>query len=299
MKKRMEKEDFDRLEFSIGWPIIYVSADSSGIFHCFAHVFQCQALYSTRMIEGIGLPDGKGNERLWSLERHLIPSLCVATPGRRFQVLGEAFLFVAEDKNLSMGRTFLKSFKLAFGKIDKSEKQAQSNWLFKTGYSPEEIDEQAKSMCEFFKNPSAKTSRDVYGTVCETITAIVVLARFHKNWFNVPESVTKVHELNIILQIRSFSSGRIDLMGGVTVDSLRRDLLVHISSTPYRDIRDWISDENVPTQNYIDHAEDVWLTHLRYRRNEISAILVERKMELTEIRANRLGRDLHPAHPES
>jgi hypothetical protein len=102
MKKRMEKEDFERLEFSIGCQIPCFSPNPVRIFHCFAHVFQCQALYSPRMIEGIGLSNGEGNKRVWSRERHVIPSLRVVTPGKRFQILTELGLFVAEEKDRNM-----------------------------------------------------------------------------------------------------------------------------------------------------------------------------------------------------
>jgi Kyakuja-Dileera-Zisupton transposase len=241
------------------------------------------------MIEGIGLPDGEGNERIWSRGRHVIPSLRVVTPGKRFQILTELFLFIAEEKDRMMGRTFRKSFKLALGKIDNCKKDARK-WLLKPGFLPDEIAKQAQLMRDFFKNPSAKTSQDVYAHVCETITAIVVLANFQNTWLHLPQSSQRTSQLsNIIVQIRSISGGRIDLMGGVTIDSLRRDLLGHISSTTHHNIRDWISDDNIPTQNYFDYSEDVFLTSLRYRRNEIFAILVEQKMELTEIRANFLG----------
>jgi hypothetical protein len=41
--------------------------------HAYAHEWECQLYYSTRLQIGMGLTDGEGNERLWARNRSLIP----------------------------------------------------------------------------------------------------------------------------------------------------------------------------------------------------------------------------------
>jgi Kyakuja-Dileera-Zisupton transposase len=50
----MDPEVYKRLTFSVS------------LFHTFAHIYACQALYSPRKLAGLGLTNGEGNERIWS-----------------------------------------------------------------------------------------------------------------------------------------------------------------------------------------------------------------------------------------
>jgi len=40
--------------------------------HAYAHQWSCQLVYNPRMSCGLGLTDGEGGERIWSLLRKLI-----------------------------------------------------------------------------------------------------------------------------------------------------------------------------------------------------------------------------------
>ena len=54
LKARLEPETFIRLKFAVS------------ILHSFGHEYKCQLRYSPRTIEGVGLADGEGDERVWS-----------------------------------------------------------------------------------------------------------------------------------------------------------------------------------------------------------------------------------------
>ena len=43
--------------------------------HAYAHQWQCQLVYSPRMMKGVGLTDGEGVERFWSRMCPSIPLL--------------------------------------------------------------------------------------------------------------------------------------------------------------------------------------------------------------------------------
>lgn len=48
---------------------------ATSIMHAYAHQWECQLVFSPRMLIGAGLTDGEGSERLWSRLCALIPVL--------------------------------------------------------------------------------------------------------------------------------------------------------------------------------------------------------------------------------
>jgi hypothetical protein len=57
------------------------------VLHAFAHEWKCQLEYNPRLIEGFGLSNGEGLERIWSDFAPLIPALRVSTKAHRRSAL--------------------------------------------------------------------------------------------------------------------------------------------------------------------------------------------------------------------
>ncbi|XP_049331675.1 uncharacterized protein LOC111195712 isoform X3 [Astyanax mexicanus] len=61
-------------------------------FHVYGHKLQCQIMYSTRRLDGFGLTDGEGMERLWSFLRRFARITKEMTPSHRMDLLTDALL---------------------------------------------------------------------------------------------------------------------------------------------------------------------------------------------------------------
>ncbi|KAK3731623.1 hypothetical protein QZH41_015887, partial [Actinostola sp. cb2023] len=63
------------------------------IFHCYGHKASCQVKYSPRRLEGVGLTDGEGVERLWSFLRDFSRMTKEMAADKRTDVLTDALLY--------------------------------------------------------------------------------------------------------------------------------------------------------------------------------------------------------------
>ncbi|XP_078676405.1 uncharacterized protein LOC144913536 [Branchiostoma floridae x Branchiostoma belcheri] len=68
-------------------------------FHIYGHKTRCQILYSPRRMEGFGLTDGEGMERLWSYLRPFFRVTKEMTPSHRLDLLTDATLHYAKRKS--------------------------------------------------------------------------------------------------------------------------------------------------------------------------------------------------------
>ncbi|XP_028411851.1 uncharacterized protein LOC114534588 [Dendronephthya gigantea] len=79
--KKNEREDIlDKVDLAIP------------IFHCYGHKSSCQIQFSPRRLQGYGLTDGEGIERLWSYLRGFSSMTKEMSPGRRTDMLTDALL---------------------------------------------------------------------------------------------------------------------------------------------------------------------------------------------------------------
>ena len=65
--------------------------------------FSVQVNFSVRYLQGFGLTDGEGTERLWSYLRPLSVVTKEMTPVHRLEVLNDALLHFCERKTANLG----------------------------------------------------------------------------------------------------------------------------------------------------------------------------------------------------
>ncbi|XP_059157024.1 uncharacterized protein LOC131941662 [Physella acuta] len=77
------------------------------IFHCYGHQRQCQILYHPRRIEGVGLTDGEGIERLWSYLGKFSKICKEMKPETRQDMLSDGLLHFSERKKKNIGHSLV------------------------------------------------------------------------------------------------------------------------------------------------------------------------------------------------
>ncbi|XDV22763.1 hypothetical protein PO909_027590 [Leuciscus waleckii] len=84
-------------------------------FHVYGHKLPCQIKYSTRRLEGFGLTDGEGMERLWSFLRRFARVTKEMTPSHRLDLLTDALLHYGRRKSTDLEMQLLQ-------RLDKADK---------------------------------------------------------------------------------------------------------------------------------------------------------------------------------
>ncbi|KAF1371446.1 hypothetical protein PFLUV_G00278260 [Perca fluviatilis] len=84
-------------------------------FHIYGHKLPCQIKYSTRRLEGFGLTDGEGMERLWSFLRRFARVTKEMTPSHRLDLLTDALLHYGRRKSTDLEVQLLQ-------RLDRAEK---------------------------------------------------------------------------------------------------------------------------------------------------------------------------------
>ncbi|XP_060714607.1 uncharacterized protein LOC132838346 [Tachysurus vachellii] len=84
-------------------------------FHVYGHKLPCQIKYSTRRLDGFGLTDGEGMERLWSFLRRFARVTKEMTPSHRLDLLTDALLHYGWRKSTDLEVQLLQ-------RLDKAEK---------------------------------------------------------------------------------------------------------------------------------------------------------------------------------
>ncbi|XP_073702528.1 uncharacterized protein [Garra rufa] len=84
-------------------------------FHVYGHKLPCQIKYSTRRLDGFGLTDGEGMERLWSFLRRFARVTKEMTPSHRLDLLTDALLHYGRRKSTDLEMQLLQ-------RLDKAEK---------------------------------------------------------------------------------------------------------------------------------------------------------------------------------
>ncbi|WVO23245.1 uncharacterized protein IAS62_006568 [Cryptococcus decagattii] len=93
------------------------------VFHAYAHIWPCQIRYNPRMMEGFGLTDGEGAERLWSfmvplirLNRTVNSSLRLSNIHFRVEYMNETYL-------TNLVKWMKKKYKMTNGKLKAAEEK--------------------------------------------------------------------------------------------------------------------------------------------------------------------------------
>ncbi|XP_056095222.1 uncharacterized protein LOC130073689 [Rhinichthys klamathensis goyatoka] len=84
-------------------------------FHVYGHKLPCQIKYSTRRLDGFGLTDGEGMERLWSFLRRFARVTKEMTPSHRLDLLTDALLHYGRRKSTDLEMQLLQ-------RLDRAEK---------------------------------------------------------------------------------------------------------------------------------------------------------------------------------
>ncbi|XP_073729006.1 uncharacterized protein [Misgurnus anguillicaudatus] len=71
-------------------------------FHVYGHKLPCKIKYSTRWLDGFGLTDGEGMERLWSFLQRFARVTKEMTPSHRLDLLTDALLHYGRRKSTDL-----------------------------------------------------------------------------------------------------------------------------------------------------------------------------------------------------
>nr|CAG8607883.1 14504_t:CDS:10 [Entrophospora candida] len=83
------------------------------IFHAYSHTLKCQNTYHPRKIENIGLSDGEGLERIWSILTHFVCNTKYMKSGHRIDILSLAIENIAKEKIEKLLNKFKRAKKIA------------------------------------------------------------------------------------------------------------------------------------------------------------------------------------------
>ncbi|XP_014671057.1 PREDICTED: uncharacterized protein LOC106811852 isoform X2 [Priapulus caudatus] len=100
------------------------------IFHMYGHNVACQVQYNPRRIEGMGLTDGEGVERLWSFLRRFSNITKEMTPSHRNLLLDDALLHFGEKLRSQQGdflKRLLKKAKESIPTCEEELRKATAN----------------------------------------------------------------------------------------------------------------------------------------------------------------------------
>ncbi|RMX52982.1 hypothetical protein pdam_00025094, partial [Pocillopora damicornis] len=97
MKKNAQELLFNPTQLTLGIPI----------FHCYGHKASCQIKYSPRRIDGIGLTDGEGTERLWAFLRDYSRITKEMAADKRIDVLTDGLLHYGDQLREKFGKACL------------------------------------------------------------------------------------------------------------------------------------------------------------------------------------------------
>lgn len=255
-----------------------------GIFHCFAHKYECQILFSPRMIEGMGWTDGEDNERFWSSSRHVVASLRVSGSYTRFQTLTHLALQTGENCVRKFPITLRRQFRQTLRRLKKAEKEVEE-YCSANDSNIEELLKEANSMRKHYLDPSPPEV-DIEDEICELLDAIEDLELLQAAQEQVKMVCGKERmdfKLNITLKTeRRIPKG---------VDNTLRSLHEKLDSMLLRadlSMEDWVKD-GVKTLRYKERQRGQVLLSLWRLKNDIWKALVALKCELHRLHSSSLG----------
>ena len=233
---------------------------------------------SPRNMVGIGLTDGEGCERLWSLLRHLIPSLRVSTPYRRRQILTACALMVGEVKHYGLPQSLNRTFKASIRRITKLRGQLRV-YCRNLSISLKELRSQSDAMQSYFQNPIVEET-EVEFDICVVLNNLIVAKNFGDAMQDENDpTARRIAFQNVRAKIMRETNVCLDLNQD-TCEQLRTHLTFLLrKADPPQTERDWIHEDDSPTEKYLLTVRKLPHRDLIRLRSAIRNELMERKLE--------------------
>jgi len=258
-----------------------------GIFHVYAHQYSCQILFSPIYIFGIGLVDGEACERVWSILRHLIPSLRPSHGSVRRLILTCAALYNALARDLNLPKSIRREFKNALLKIFNCRKELASYYA-ESDMTEEALKEQTELMKSHFEKPCSEVI-DIDDEICDLFFSIDALEKFYQGNQNAERNChLAMQELNYRATLQLLTGERVPLNIQMTVEDLvqRRDARL---KTANQSLSLWQNPDGTFTDHYHSRNKRRPLIKLFQLKNEIRDLLLERRCELEQLNQGGLG----------
>jgi hypothetical protein len=249
-----------------------------GIFHCFAHDYQCQIRFSPRMIDGMGWTDGEDVERLWCDCRHIIAANRNATAYTRRQTFTNLNMAIARSRVRNFPHASRKKIRKML-KIGREAERQLELYCKENNVSVETLMQEAVSMRAFLLQSSDSTLH-IEDDICEHLLAIEDFRMFERVHQRVRETCGQAW-MELKLKIAWRTGGRISQGLENTREALEKKV-IHLLAKAGQTMEDWVKD-NVKTQLYLDCSKKISLTNLHRQKLEIFRCLVIRKHELDSL----------------
>jgi hypothetical protein len=249
-----------------------------GIFHCFAHDYQCQIRFSPRMIDGMGWTDGEDVERLWCDCRHIIAANRNATAYTRRQTFTNLNMAIARSRVRNFPHASRKKIRKML-KIGREAERQLELYCKENNVSVETLMQEAVSMRAFLLQSSDSTLH-IEDDICEHLLAIEDFRMFERVNELARETCGQAW-MDLKLKIAWKTNGRISQGLETTRDVLEQNVIKLLANAGLT-MEDWIKD-GVKTQLYLDCSEKIFLTNLHRQKLEIFRVLVLRKQEWEDL----------------
>jgi len=251
-----------------------------GIFHTYAHVIECQVLFSPRTIEGAGIADGEGTERVWSKTRHQIPAGRVSAYDTRIAILTHQFVQIGREIDWEFPSSSRIKFSLLLDRIKETERKIESLCGL-SSLTVADLQCQADSMRDFYSQ-KVTTQAQLEDDIAEHLIAIEDMGLFLK----ARQAVLKVcgrEWMDLKIRIAYNTNGRIDPTISdheiETLNSKVDDLLMKANQAR----SDWLNDDGSKTSLFLDRALRLRWYGLYRKKEEIKRLLIARRMEKENI----------------
>ena len=268
----------------VDWLFDSLSILTVGIFHCFAHEYQCQIAFSPRLILWMGWVDGEGTERVWSDSRHVIAANRSTKASTRRQTVTNVFVSIGRERIFNFPAAARKKI-LTMLNVGQDARKELKSYCDSNNISIEVLQQEALAMRAFLLQSDESTIH-IEDDICEHLQAIDDFRTFavvHAQAVDTAGQDWIQCRLNIALK----TEGRISQDLGITTEVLEAHL-VGLLKKAGQTMEDWIQG-GVKTELYLDRVKEIKLTNMRRRKLEIFRLVVLRKQEWNGL----IGSHLH------
>ena len=266
------------------WLFTSLSILTVGIFHCFAHDYQCQIEFSPRMIPGMGWADGEGTERAWSDSRHVIAANRSTKASTRRQTVTNVFVSIGQNRVINFPMAVRKKILTMLKTGQEAEKELNS-YCDSNDITIDTLQQEAAAMRAFLLRSDDSTIH-IEDDICEHLQAIDDFCTFELVHAQAVD--TAGHDwIQCRLNIALKTEGRISQDLGITTEVLEARVLGLLKKAG-QTMEDWIQG-GVKTDLYLDRLKEIKLTNMRRRKVEIFRLVVLRKQEWNGL----IGSSLH------
>ncbi|TFK18317.1 hypothetical protein FA15DRAFT_709976 [Coprinopsis marcescibilis] len=163
-------------------------AFATSAMHAYAHHWACQLVYNPRMIQGLALFDGEGQERLWSRMTGLIGITRVSANNKRYFIIDRKAAVIASEGRDNLGafikrrltknipdrendaRKTLEECELTIDELREQWDHQKASQLSLRAYAPARLKKQLDSLFKLQTEVEAsqKTLKDTIDAIAET-----------------------------------------------------------------------------------------------------------------------------------